>query len=194
MLPRPNMLDGDPYAPLHVSVVMEGPLMFVSRRVAALPKELFVERFPGIARGDIDVYAVAREPGVRSKVALDTDDEDPDFIYKLMGDGATIQQIVADTGDPIIDVISVDPEPAQYVTSALATVEIVRIGVHEPTRELALVIADGELDRVEFQLACDLVRWTIAVRYLTAFEAGGWETPAAAVFRPRTNPENVLER
>lgn len=70
VLPGLDALDGDPdSAPLHVSVVMDGPMRFVSRRVAALHKELFGRRFPAIERGEVDVYAVAREPGVRAKVA-----------------------------------------------------------------------------------------------------------------------------
>jgi N utilization substance protein A len=149
--------------------------------VAALQKELFVQRFPAIERGDVDVYAVAREPGVRAKVALDSESLDPDFIQNFVGDGAALQQIVVDAGDPIIDVISTDPDPARYACAALAPTQIVRIGVHEPSRELALVIPDGEeLDRVHFQLASDLVRWSLVVRRTTAFESGGWESPPTA--------------
>ena len=193
MLPGPETLDGDPYpAPLHVSVVMDGPMLFVSRRVAALQKELFAQRFPAIARGDVDVYAVAREPGVRAKVALDSESADPDFIQHLVGDGVALRQIVLDAGDPIIDVISTDPDPARYACAALAPTQIVRIGVHEPSRELALVIPDDEdLERVHFQLASDLVRWSIVVRRASAFASGGWEAPPTASFQPRSTPDRV---
>lgn len=165
VLPGPETLDGDPYpAPLLVSVVLDGPMLFVSRRVAALQKELFVQRFPAIARGDVDVYAVAREPGVRAKIALDSDSLDPDFIQRLVGDGAALRQIVVDAGDPIIDLISTDPDPSRYACAALAPTQIVRLGVHESSRELALMIPDDEdLEGVHFQLARDLVRWSIVV-------------------------------
>ena len=138
------------------------------------------------------MYPVAREPGVRAKVALDSDGLDPDFIQHLVGDGVALQQIVMDAGDPIIDVISTDPDPARYACAALAPTQIVRIGVHEPSRELALVIPDDEdLERVHFQLASDLVRWSIVVRRASAFESGGWEAPPTASFQPRSTPDRV---
>jgi len=193
VLPGPETLDGDLYpAPLHVSVVLDGPMVFVSRRVAALHQELFVDRFPAIARGEVDVYAVAREPGVRAKIALDSDSVDPDFIQRFIGDGAALQQIVIDAGDPIIDVIATDPDPARYACAALAPTQIVRLGVHEPSREIALVIPDDEdLDRVHFQLASDLVRWSLVVRRASAFASGGWVSPPAASFQPRTTPARM---
>jgi N utilization substance protein A len=193
VLPGPEALQSDPYpAPVHVSIVVDGSVLFVSRRVATLVRELFVERFPIVQRGEVDVYAVAREAGVRAKVALDSESQDPAFIQSFVGDGTVLRQIVVDVGDPIIDVLSVDPDPARYACSALAPTEILRIGVHEPSRELALVIPDhDELDQVHFQLAADLVRWSLVVRRATAFESGGWDSPPTASFQPRSRLHDV---
>ena len=97
-----------------------------------------------------------------------------------------MQQIVIDSGDPIIDVIATDPDPAMYVCNALAPCTILRVGSDATSRELALVIADDEpIDLIHFQLASDLVGWSLTVRFVAAFDLHGWNAAPIALFKPR---------
>jgi transcription termination/antitermination protein NusA len=150
--------------------------------VPALLKDLLTERYAEIRRRDIDVYAVVREPGVRASIAVDSEVLGP---VELVGDGAALQKIVGDSGDPIIDVIATDPDPAMYVCNALGPSSILRIGSDATSREFALVIADHEpLDLIHFQLACDLVGWSLTVSRQSDFEQHSWDVAPIAWFKP----------
>jgi len=188
-LPGPSLLASDASAPLAQSMFVsitdrsDGWHAFVSRRTPALLQELFADRYPAIANGVVDVYAVAREPGVRSKVAVDSEELGP---QELVGDGIALQQIVLDSGDPVIDVVPTDPDPARYLCNALSPTTLRRIGVGAPSRDFVLVIDDEEdVDVIHFQLASDLIGWRLTVLRQSAFELNEWDATPSAIFTPK---------
>jgi hypothetical protein len=69
----------------------------------------------------------------------------------------------------------------------LAPSHILRIGSDAPSRELALAIADDEpIDLIHFQLASDLLGWSLTVRRAAALELHSWNAAPIAVFKPRS--------
>jgi transcription antitermination factor NusA-like protein len=156
----------------------------VSRRSPQLIAELFRQAYPEIGRGDVDVYAVVREPGVRAKVALDWGPDDDDLIQRLFGanDGAVLKQLVATSGDPIIDLVPTAPEPERYIAAAMAPATVERVAIDEEAHRLFLVVPDPEIDPVSIQLASDLTGWDVSVFRASDYRAGGWNgSPAHTV-------------
>jgi N utilization substance protein A len=196
-LPARERIRGERVTNPHVIVIADvrGELV-VSRRSPKLIEQLFHARYPAIRNDDVAIYHLAREPGVRTKISLDTALEDPDFISNLFcaDNGATIKQIVADSGDPLIDMVPAQPEIGQYVGNALAPMEVLRVAIDEDHDLLLLVAPDGAtVDAVNVQLAADLVGWKLHVLRESDHAREGWDarpvveaTPRASAPRPPT--------
>jgi transcription termination/antitermination protein NusA len=160
--------------------------LVVSRRTPKLIEQLFRTRYRAIQNDDVAIYHVAREPGVRAKVSLDTALEDPDFIANLFCADDTIKQIVADSGDPLIDMVPAQPEIGPYVGNALAPMEVLRIAIDEDHDLLLLVVPDAEaVELVNVQLAADLVGWKLHVLRESDHARDGWDARPVVEASPR---------
>jgi len=190
-LPANERIAGEPVRPAHVIVLSSvGHELVVSRRPPQLLAELFRTRFREVASDEVGVYHVVREPGVRAKIALDTASEDLDFIENIFGadDGAIIRQIVADSGDPTIDMVPAEPEISKYVCGALAPTTVTHLAVGEDDNLLVLVLPDAEandIDRMHVQLAADLVGWNLQLVRTSDHARDGWDAPRIMTASPR---------
>ena len=158
--------------------------VMVSRRSPQLIAELLRDRYPEIARGDLDVYAVVREPGVRAKVGLDWGAGDDDLIERIFAadDGVKLKAIVSASGDPLIDLVPTSPEPAVYVAAAMAPNELLRVLIDEDAHRLVLVVPDHEVvDPVHTQLAADLIGWHLSVLREGDHRARGWNVTPISI-------------
>jgi transcription termination/antitermination protein NusA len=134
-------------------------------------KKLLQQEVPEIAAGIVRIEAVAREPGVRSKVALSSNDPDVDPIGACVGlKGRRIQAVVqALNGEPI-DLIPWDTKPERFVAAALAPANVARIVIDEPNRRMELIVPDDQLSiavgrrGVNLRLAAELTGWALDLR------------------------------
>src|SRR6266851_3066729 len=144
--------------------------IMVSRTHRDLVRRLFESEVPEIYEGTVEIKAIAREPGSRSKVAVVARQEGLDPIGSCVGvRGSRINNIVHELNDEKIDIIQWSPDPATFVANALSPVKPLRVELREsdhtalvtvPERQLSLAIGkDGQNAR----LAAKLTGWRVDV-------------------------------
>ena len=110
---------------LEVHKANRGPQVTVSRTHKNLLKRLFELEVPEIFRGTVEIKAIAREPGFRSKVAVFSRQEGIDPVGACVGlRGIRIQNIVNELNGERIDVVQWDPDPAKFVANALSPAQV----------------------------------------------------------------------
>ncbi|MBM3957591.1 MAG: transcription termination/antitermination protein NusA [Gemmatimonadetes bacterium] len=160
---------------VHVGRTPRGPEIIVSRTHTELLRRLFEMEVPEIYNGVVEIKAIAREPGSRSKVAVFSNQSGVDAVGACVGlRGLRIQNVVNELLGEKIDVIEWDAEPPRFIANSLspATVQHVRLDdetgsahVTVPDRQLSLAIGrEGQNAR----LAAKLTNWRIDIRSASA--------------------------
>jgi N utilization substance protein A len=156
---------------LEVRRSTKGPQIFVSRTHKGFLKRLFELEVPEIHNGTVEIKAIAREAGSRSKVAVASRQEGLDPVGATVGQrGARVQAVVAELGGEKIDVIPWNDDPAVFVANALSPAQVLSVDIDEehrianvtvPERMLSLAIGrEGQNAR----LAARLTGWRIDIR------------------------------
>ncbi|NJD29322.1 MAG: transcription termination/antitermination protein NusA [Chloroflexi bacterium] len=173
---------------LEVRRTPRGPTLFVSRTHKGFLKRLFELEVPEIHNGTVEIRAIAREAGSRSKVAVASRQEGLDPVGATVGQrGARVQAVVAELGGEKIDVIPWNDDPAQFVANALSPAQVLSVDIDQehrianvtvPERMLSLAIGrEGQTAR----LAARLTGWRIDIRSdVSAAEARAPKPEAAA--------------
>jgi N utilization substance protein A len=156
---------------LEVRRTPRGPTLFVSRTHKGFLKRLFELEVPEIHNGTVEIRAIAREAGSRSKVAVSSRQDGLDPVGATVGQrGARVQAVVAELGGEKIDVIPWSEDPGQFVANALSPAQVLGVeidtehriaNVTVPERMLSLAIGrEGQNAR----LAARLTGWRIDIR------------------------------
>ena len=156
---------------LEVRRTPRGPALFVSRTHKGFLKRLFELEVPEIHNGTVEIRAIAREAGSRSKVAVGSRQEGLDPVGATVGQrGARVQAVVAELGGEKIDVIPWNEDPSAFVANALSPAQVLSVdidlehriaNVTVPERMLSLAIGrEGQNAR----LAARLTGWRIDIR------------------------------
>ncbi len=187
---------------LEVRRTTRGPLIYVSRTHKNFLRRLFELEVPEIQAGTVEIKAIAREAGSRSKMAVSSRQEGLDPVGATVGQrGGRVQAVVAELGGEKIDVIPWSEEPEVFVANALSPAQVVSVEIDEeeriasvtvPERMLSLAIGrEGQNAR----LAAKLTGWRIDIRSETGTgpeDADG--APATSVAEPEPDePEEVAE-
>jgi len=131
---------------LDVFKATKGPQVLVSRTHKNLLRRLFELEVPEIYKGTVEMKAIAREPGFRSKVAVASRQEGVDPVGACVGlRGIRIQNIVNELNGERIDVIQWAPEPARFVANALSPAQVVRVVIHPEENTAEVVVPDRQL-------------------------------------------------
>jgi transcription termination/antitermination protein NusA len=152
-----------------------GPQILVSRTHRGFLRRLFEMEVPEIHDGRVEIKAIAREPGSRTKVAVASRQDGLDPVGATVGQrGARVQAVVAELAGEKIDVIEWSEDPATFVAKALSPAQVVDVHIDEehriasvtvPERMLSLAIGrEGQNAR----LAAKLTGWRIDIRSDTA--------------------------
>jgi N utilization substance protein A len=156
---------------LEVRRSTKGPQIYVSRTHKGFLRRLFELEVPEIHAGTVEIKAIAREAGNRSKVAVGSRQEGLDPVGATVGQrGARVQAVVAELGGEKIDVIPWNDDPAVFVANALSPAQVLDVSIDEehriasvtvPERMLSLAIGrEGQNAR----LAAKLTGWRIDIR------------------------------
>jgi N utilization substance protein A len=156
---------------LEVRRTPRGPTLFVSRTHKGFLKRLFELEVPEIHNGTVEIRAIAREAGSRSKVAVSSRQDGLDPVGATVGQrGARVQAVVAELGGEKIDVIPWNEDPGQFVANALSPAQVLGVDIDQehrianvtvPERMLSLAIGrEGQNAR----LAARLTGWRIDIR------------------------------
>jgi transcription termination/antitermination protein NusA len=124
----------------------KGPQIVVSRTHPGLLKRLLELEVPEIHDGIVEIRAIAREPGSRSKVAVYSRDLNVDPVGACVGQkGTRIQAIVSELKGEKIDIVRWDPDPATFVGNALSPARVVKVEVDEEQRVAHVVVPEYQL-------------------------------------------------
>jgi transcription termination/antitermination protein NusA len=156
---------------LEVRRSVRGPQIFVSRTHKGFLRRLFELEVPEIHNGTVEIKAIAREAGSRSKVAVSSRQDGLDPVGATVGQrGARVQAVVAELAGEKIDVIPWNDDPAVFVANALSPAQVLSVDIDEehriasvtvPERMLSLAIGrEGQNAR----LAARLTGWRIDIR------------------------------
>src|SRR5437016_1406125 len=183
---------------LEVRRTTRGPQIYVSRTHKAFLRRLFELEVPEIHAGTVEIKAIAREAGSRSKVAVASRQEGLDPVGATVGQrGARVQAVVAELGGEKIDIIPWNDDAGVFVANALSPAQVISVDIDEekrianvtvPERMLSLAIGrEGQNAR----LAARLTGWRIDIRSdVSVAEAKAEETRAAAA-AAELRPANI---
>ncbi len=144
-----------------------GPVIIISRADNTFLRRLFEIEIPEIYDGIIDIKAIAREPGERAKVAVESQDARIDAVGACVGmKGVRIHAIVRELNNENIDVISYSDDPATFIQRALAPAKLKKIELNNAAKK-AIVTADS--DQVSLIVGRNGVNIRLAMK-LTGYE------------------------
>ncbi len=133
--------------------------------------KLFTLEVPEMSEGIVSILAVARDPGNRSKIAVVSSESDVDPVGACVGmKGSRVQNVVQELQGERIDIVPWSPDPAKYVSNALAPAEVSMVVVDEDRKTLQVVVANDQLSLAigrggqNVRLASELLGWRIDVK------------------------------
>jgi len=184
LLPRSEQVDGERYEQgsrikaviTEVRSGTKGPQVILSRRDPELIKTLFELEVPEIADGLVEIRGVAREPGYRSKIAVESHVQGVDPVGACVGPrGSRVRMVVSELRGEKIDIIPWNPEPARFVAKALSPARVREVLVDDESSEATVVVPDDQLslaigkEGLNARLAARLTGWKIDIQSETEF-------------------------
>src|SRR5687767_10576548 len=178
LLPRSEQVDGERYEQgsrikaviTEVRSGTKGPQVILSRRDPELIRTLFELEVPEIADGLVEIRGVAREPGYRSKIAVESHAQGVDPVGACVGPrGSRVRMVVSELRGEKIDIIPWNPEPARFVAKALSPARVREVLVDDDTKEATVVVPDDQLslaigkEGLNARLAARLTGWRIDI-------------------------------
>jgi transcription termination/antitermination protein NusA len=148
-----------------------GPSLTVSRRHEALLRNLFELEVPEIYDGLVEIRAVAREAGLRSKVAVWSKEAGVDPVGACVGPrGSRVRAVVSELRNEKIDIIQWDPEPARFIAKALSPARVREVYLDEDEKQAEVIVPDDQLSLAigregqNARLAVKLTDWKIDIK------------------------------
>ena len=179
IMPPHEQIERERYTPgqrLKVFVVSvnqssKGPEVMVSRTSPEIVRQLFATEVPEVASGVVEVKAIAREAGGRTKIAVATSDPDIDPIGSCVGQrGTRVQTIIAELGGEKIDIIQFENDAAAFITRALSPAKIVSVETNDAEHSALVTVAPDQLSLAigkqgqNVRLASKLTGWRLDIR------------------------------
>lgn len=156
---------------VEVKKTTKGPLILVSRTHPGLLKRLLELEIPELQEGIIELKAISREAGARSKIAVYSRDKNVDPVGACVGPkGIRVQTIVNELRGEKIDIVKWDPDPSRFVASALSPAKVVAVEVWEEEKIARAIVPDYQLSLAigkegqNARLAAKLTGWKIDIK------------------------------
>ena len=178
MVPREPVRPQDRIKALLTEVRSElrGPQLFMTRTSPRFLVELFKIEVPEVGQGLIDILGAARDPGLRAKIAVRSNDKRIDAVGACVGmRGSRVQAVSNELAGERVDIILWDDNPAQFVVNAMSPAEVVSIVVDEDSHSMDIAVEEDKLSQAigrggqNIRLASELTGWELNV--MTAADA-----------------------
>lgn len=178
VLPSEERIEREFYRPgvrmkffiVSVEMTPRGPEIILSRKHTDMVKEVFAQEIPEIADGVIDVKAIARDAGFRSKVAVYTEDDSIDPIGSCIGQrGNRINTIIEELGGEKIDIIEYSDDVSSFITNALLPAKVKKVEINEEKKTAKVSVGEDQFSLAigrggqNVRLASQLTGWEISV-------------------------------
>ena len=179
LLPRSEQVDGERYEQgsrikaviTEVRSGTKGPQVILSRRDPELIKTLFELEVPEIADGLVEIRGVAREPGYRSKIAVESHAQGVDPVGACVGPrGSRVRMVVSELRGEKIDIIPWNNEPARFLAKALSPARVREVLVDDESREATVIVPNDQLslaigkEGLNARLAARLTGWKVDIQ------------------------------
>ena len=159
----------------------KGPLILLSRKHYGFVKRLFESEIPELADGTVILYQVAREPGVRSKVAVYSTNDKIDPIGACIGArGSRIGNILRELNGEKVDLVKYSNDPAEFIKNAMAPAKDVIVSIKDEEKKEALAIVNEDnlklaigRKAINVRLASKLTRYKIEVKTMEDIQKEG---------------------
>ncbi|MFQ6002331.1 MAG: transcription termination factor NusA, partial [Candidatus Zixiibacteriota bacterium] len=155
---------------LDVQKTAKGPQIILSRADPTFLERLFELEVPEIYERIVEIKAVAREPGERSKIAVSSIDDRVDPVGACVGvKGSRVQNIVRELSNERIDIVPWSAMPETFATNALAPAKVVHIDTYHDDNSMTIVVEDERLSLaigksgLNARLASKLIGWKINI-------------------------------
>lgn len=162
---------------LEIKQSAKGPQVILSRTNREFVRRLFEMEVPEIYEGVVEIKAVAREPGYRTKIAVNSKDANVDSVGACIGmRGIRVQSIVNELNGEKIDIVAYNPDPATFIKNALSPAKVTHIQINEEEKMATVVVEDGQLSLAigkggqNVRLAARLVGWRLDIKSRTQFD------------------------
>ncbi len=150
----------------------KGPQVIVSRADPALVQRLFEMEVPEIYDGTVQIRAVAREAGERTKIAVESRDKDVDPVGACVGmKGMRVQSIIRELRGEKIDIIPFNEETVAFAQKALSPAKVTRVQIIDPEeKRLEVIVEDTQLSLAigkkgqNVRLASKLIGWNVDIK------------------------------
>jgi N utilization substance protein A len=172
MIPKENLRVGDRVR-AYLSRIERGgrgPQLILSRITPDFLVRLFELEVPEIEEGLLEIRAAARDPGLRSKIAVKSNDQRIDPVGTCVGmRGSRVQAVTGELAGERVDIVLWSMEPAQFVINAMSPAEVTSIVVDEDTHSMDVVVDEEQLalaigrNGQNVRLASELTGWTLNI-------------------------------
>ena len=172
LIPREAIRPGDRLRGyLHdVQSELRGPQLYITRKAPEFLIELFKLEVPEVGQGLIEILGAARDPGLRAKISVKSNDPKLDAIGACVGmRGSRVQSVSNELSGERIDIIMWDEDPAKFVINAMSPAEVVSIVVDEEKKSMDIAVSEEQLSQAigrggqNVRLASELTGWDLNV-------------------------------
>ncbi len=193
---------------VEVRKTAKGPQIVVSRTHPGLVKRLFELEVPEIVDGVVEIKAIAREPGHRTKIAVASNDPHVDPVGACVGArGSRVRMVVNELRGEKVDIVPYSDDPAEFVMKALAPAKVREVRISDATGTAEVIVPDFQLSLAigregqNARLAARLTGWRVDIRSETQqneepeeeFAEGEWVESATGelVWQPAEGGETI---
>ncbi len=178
VMPPEEQVPGEPYRPgskykfyiVSVERGSKGPEIVVSRSHPEVLAKMFALEVPEIAAGTVEIKAIAREAGSRSKIAVVANQDNIDPIGSCIGQrGTRVQTIINELGGEKIDIIEWSEDSAQFIANALSPAQVLAVEIDGKERKAVAIVKEDQLSLAigkagqNVRLAAKLTGWKIDI-------------------------------
>jgi len=182
---------------LHVEPATKGPKITLSRSHPDMVRKLFELEVPEIFNGTVEIKAVAREAGSRSKIAVSSSQDGIDPIGSCVGQkGSRVQTVMAELGGEKIDIIEYSDDPVKFIANGLSPAKILNVQLNEAAKEAKVGVLEDQLSLAigkagqNVRLAARLTGWKIDIN---GEKLGGEESADKQVSESAEQPAETSE-
>jgi N utilization substance protein A len=155
---------------LKVDAGSKGPGITLSRIHPDMIRKMFELEVPEIFAGTVEIKAIAREAGERTKIAVASNEEGVDPIGSCVGQkGTRVQAIIDELGGEKIDIILWNDDIAKFISAALSPAKVIRVDINEAKKEAVVMVPEDQLSLAigkrgqNVRLAAKLTNWKIDI-------------------------------
>lgn len=176
IMPPPEQVQRERYHPgdrikvylVAVNMTPRGPEIVVSRSHPEMVRKLFTFEVPELQSGAVAIKSIAREAGLRTKLAVWSEQKNIDPVGSLVGQrGTRVQTVISELGGEKIDIIEWSDDPVKYITNALSPAKVISIKLNEEEHSCVAEVKDDQLSLAigkagqNVRLAAKLTGWKI---------------------------------